>query len=253
LDVRRRGSEGAHGSILDDPRRRQAPSSNHLTPPHPTQPHPMHPSPPLPQLPCPPSPSPPPRPHQGDVDALLQAPPQRLVNVPREVGGGEYDDVLPLLALLAVAAVNLGGAGGRAAGAASMPCTPGLANTPTLAPQPCCAPGSGSVAPAPAPVPAPAPAPASPPPPPPPPPRPRTCTSSSLFTRRDASCSPSAPRCVHSESISSMKITEGAYARASSNRQRTWGRRGAEGGGGRVRGPGARGGADSQGLHCVSL
>lgn len=50
---------------------------------------------------------------------------------------------------------------------------------------------------------------------------PSICTSSSLFTRRLASCSPAAPRAVHSASISSMKMVAGAAARAMSNRQRT--------------------------------
>ena len=47
------------------------------------------------------------RARQRDVYALLQPPPQRLVDVPREVGGRQHDDVLALLALLAVAAVYL--------------------------------------------------------------------------------------------------------------------------------------------------
>jgi hypothetical protein len=48
-----------------------------------------------------------------------------------------------------------------------------------------------------------------------------TCTSSSLLTLLLASCSPSPPLWVQSASISSMKITEGARMRASSNRHRT--------------------------------
>lgn len=49
------------------------------------------------------------RPRQWDVDPLLQAPPEGLINVPGKVGGSQDHHVLPLLALLAVAAVNLGG------------------------------------------------------------------------------------------------------------------------------------------------
>jgi hypothetical protein len=150
---------------------------------------------PLPQ----PSHAPAPRtqrlPHQRDVDALFQPPPQRLVNVPREVGGRQHDDVLALLTLLAVAPIDLCGARGGAdlgaSGQVEVPVLPRCAVTAIARSRRRRRR------------------------------RRRTCTSSSLFTRRDASCSPSAPRCVQSESISSMKMTEGAYARASSNRQRT--------------------------------
>lgn len=48
-----------------------------------------------------------------------------------------------------------------------------------------------------------------------------TCTRISVLTRRDASCSPVAPREEHKLSISSMKIVAGAMARAISNKQRT--------------------------------
>mmetsp|Transcript_17720 Transcript_17720/g.44668 ORF Transcript_17720/g.44668 Transcript_17720/m.44668 type:complete len:202 (-) Transcript_17720:203-808(-) len=51
--------------------------------------------------------------------------------------------------------------------------------------------------------------------------QPSICVSSSVLTRRDASCSFCEPRCEHSESTSSMKMMEGAAARAMSNRQRT--------------------------------
>jgi hypothetical protein len=44
---------------------------------------------------------------QGDVDALFQAAPQGLVDVPREVGGGQDDYVLTLLALRCMATINL--------------------------------------------------------------------------------------------------------------------------------------------------
>mmetsp|Transcript_8519 Transcript_8519/g.31898 ORF Transcript_8519/g.31898 Transcript_8519/m.31898 type:complete len:200 (-) Transcript_8519:187-786(-) len=54
-----------------------------------------------------------------------------------------------------------------------------------------------------------------------PPQHPSICTRNSDFTRRDASCSPDAPRDVHSESISSMKIVLGAWFLAKSNRMRT--------------------------------
>jgi hypothetical protein len=33
---------------------------------------------------------------QRDVDTLLQAPPQRLIYVPGEVGGSQHDNMLPL-------------------------------------------------------------------------------------------------------------------------------------------------------------
>ena len=51
--------------------------------------------------------------------------------------------------------------------------------------------------------------------------QPPTCTSNSVFTRREASCSPSLPLWPHRLSISSMKMMEGPAARAMSNRQRT--------------------------------
>ena len=48
-----------------------------------------------------------------------------------------------------------------------------------------------------------------------------TCVSSSVFMRREASCSLCPPRAEHRESISSMKMTQGSEARAISNRKRT--------------------------------
>mmetsp|Transcript_35423 Transcript_35423/g.88608 ORF Transcript_35423/g.88608 Transcript_35423/m.88608 type:complete len:254 (+) Transcript_35423:636-1397(+) len=50
---------------------------------------------------------------------------------------------------------------------------------------------------------------------------PSICTRNSDLTRREASCSPAAPRDVHRESISSMKMVEGAWYRARSKRIRT--------------------------------
>ncbi len=45
---------------------------------------------------------------QRDVDALLQASAQRLINVPWEVGGGQHHHMLPLFTLAAVvAAIDL--------------------------------------------------------------------------------------------------------------------------------------------------
>ena len=55
----------------------------------------------------------------------------------------------------------------------------------------------------------------------PPPLHPSICTRNSDLTRRDASCSPAAPRDVHSESISSMKMVDGAWCLARSKRMRT--------------------------------
>ena len=53
----------------------------------------------------------------------------------------------------------------------------------------------------------------------------RTCTRNSVFTLRLASCSPSPPRDPHRESISSMKIVEGAKYLAIWNRIFTCGSR----------------------------
>mmetsp|Transcript_34267 Transcript_34267/g.61826 ORF Transcript_34267/g.61826 Transcript_34267/m.61826 type:complete len:390 (+) Transcript_34267:479-1648(+) len=50
---------------------------------------------------------------------------------------------------------------------------------------------------------------------------PSTWTSSSVLTRRLASCSPCVPRWLHNESTSSMKMMEGALRRAKSNNTRT--------------------------------
>ena len=50
---------------------------------------------------------------------------------------------------------------------------------------------------------------------------PSICTSSSDLTRLDASCSFAPPRCPASESISSMKMVDGAWKRAISKRRRT--------------------------------
>mmetsp|Transcript_19855 Transcript_19855/g.58997 ORF Transcript_19855/g.58997 Transcript_19855/m.58997 type:complete len:224 (-) Transcript_19855:73-744(-) len=51
--------------------------------------------------------------------------------------------------------------------------------------------------------------------------QPSTCTSSSVFVRREASCSPCVPRWLQSESTSSMNTMDGPCSRARSNRQRT--------------------------------
>ena len=48
-----------------------------------------------------------------------------------------------------------------------------------------------------------------------------TWVSSSVFMRRLASCSFCPPRAEQRESISSMKMTQGSWARAISNRKRT--------------------------------
>ena len=50
---------------------------------------------------------------------------------------------------------------------------------------------------------------------------PSICTSSSDLTRLDASCSFAPPRCPANESISSMKMVDGAWKRAISKRRRT--------------------------------
>lgn len=44
---------------------------------------------------------------QRDVDALLQAAPQGLIDVPWEVGSGQDNNVLALLTLRRMAAINL--------------------------------------------------------------------------------------------------------------------------------------------------
>ena len=54
------------------------------------------------------------------------------------------------------------------------------------------------------------------------PPTPSICTRSSDLTRRLASCSLLPPRWLASESISSMKMVEGAWKRAMSKSSLTW-------------------------------
>ena len=48
------------------------------------------------------------------------------------------------------------------------------------------------------------------------------CTRTSFLTRMVPSCSPSR-RCERIESTSSMKMTDGCFARATAKRARTWG------------------------------
>ena len=50
---------------------------------------------------------------------------------------------------------------------------------------------------------------------------PSICVNNSVFIRREPSCSPASPRADMRASISSMKIVDGAWWRASSKRTRT--------------------------------